>query len=80
MNKVEMPKLLRELVTMVNRMYPSEEWKRWRIAVTQEEWNEIRDYYSVNSSFAPIAVMAIRGVPLYIEQHPLEPLYLMEAP
>lgn len=72
----EMPTLLVELATLINRMSGTNEfrshWKRLRIAVTQDECDEIERFYQADTTH-PFIALAIRGVPVLIETHPLEP-------
>lgn len=68
-----MPDILKDLATMINRMPATVEfqahWKRLRIAVTPDEWEEIRQYYREETN-GDFVAMAIRGVPVLIEANP----------
>lgn len=66
----DMPKIVAELATMINRMPASPHWKRLVICVTRDEWHEIRDFYFQDTG-GKYALMSIRGVPLVIVEDPL---------
>ena len=72
---IEAYKLIAELAGFINR-WPGrsdpETWKRFRLAVTQEEFEAIVNYYREDSEMNYIA-FALRGVPLQIETDPTKP-------
>lgn len=73
----EMPALIRELATVVNRMaFGSDVWKRFRIAVTHEEMEAYKAFTEADG--ATCFVQAVRGLPLQIEDHPSNPAYCWE--
>lgn len=76
----EMPAVLRELVTFVNRWPAMDCWRRARFAVTQAEIDAIREYFKHDGSHQ--FAWAVRGVALQVEEHPetaaivIEPFHL----
>ena len=72
-----MPPLYRELVNFINRLPPYECWRRLRIAVTQQELNEFREFIRTDGDGVNF-VHAVCGVPLYVEDHPTNPLFILE--
>jgi hypothetical protein len=71
-----MPPLIRELITLVNRI-SSLEWRRLRIAVTDEELAAYREFIREDGDGVNF-VHALRGVPLQIEEHPTNPSFILE--
>lgn len=73
-----MPLLVAELARLIIRMpVVRDQWKRLRIAVSREEWLEIQQYYFADNEAVrgePVAHMSIRGVPLVLEDEPLNPM------
>jgi hypothetical protein len=73
----EMPALIRELASLINRMdFRSNCWLRFRIAVTHEEMEAYKAFVKADggTNFA----QAVRGLPLQIEDHPTNPAYCIE--
>jgi len=69
-----MPAWVEEMVRLSYRLPVSQGWKRLRIAVTETELNEYREYMRGNPDF----VHAIRAIPLQLEAYPLNPAYILE--
>jgi hypothetical protein len=61
---------------MINRMPINSNWRRLRIALTQEEVDEYRTFI-YNDGGAQF-IHAIRMVPIQIEPYPDTPLYTLE--
>lgn len=82
-DRPKIPEIVMNLTTMINRMLLVEdEWKRLRIAVTANEAKEIKEYYLADNWAVQdkrFAVNSIRGVPLLIEEHPKNPMLVMET-
>jgi len=75
-----LPDWAMNVIRLLNSMSPSEgAWKRLRVAVTQAELQELRKFFIDNPHYGYF-VHYLRGVPLVIEDHPLEPPILMEYP
>lgn len=73
----EMPALIRELSTFVNRMaFGSDVWKRFRIAVTHEEMEAYKAF--IKADGGTYFAQAVRGLPLQVEDHPSDPAYCLE--
>lgn len=74
---LEMPQVLRDLTTFINR-WPAmpNVWQRFRVALTTDEIEELRQFFKIDNGKQ--FVLAIRGVPILIEEHPLEPRYYLE--
>lgn len=75
----EMPPLIRDLMTMINRMpvTSSDHWRRLRIAITQQELDEYREFIRKDGDGVNF-VYAVRGVSLQIEEYPTHPLFILE--
>lgn len=70
------PDFISELVTLINRMPYSPEWRRLRIAMNAEEIDQYRTYIAKDGSKE--FVHAIRGVPVQHEAYPKNPQFILE--
>ncbi len=55
-------------------------WKRLRIALTRQEVDEFKRMVMNDGAEHTEFIYAIRGLPIVIEEHPGNPLILMERP
>ncbi len=83
MDHFDASKLIAELSGFING-WPvgsnRETWKRFRLAVTQEEQDAIVNWYKrdIAETHINVVAYALRGVPLIVETHPLKPLIIVE--
>ena len=73
----EMPQVLSDIATFINR-WPGmpNVWKRFRVALTQKEIDELRTFFRSNSGKE--FIHAIRGVPIIMEEFPENPMLCLE--
>ena len=79
---IEAHTLIAELAGFINRwpVGPNRDtWKRFRLAVTEEELTAIVEWYRKDNADTDINVIAfaLRGVPLIVDTNPTEPMIIM---
>lgn len=72
-----MPQVLQDIAVFINK-WPGlpNVWRRFRVALSPEEVDELRTWY--RSDNGREFIHAIRGVPIIIEEHPNDPLLCLE--
>ena len=74
---VAVDRLVYELSFLVNQLViPNTEWRRVRFAVTQQEYDALRDVCLRQDGYF---FGSIRGVPLLVEDDPARPVLLREV-
>lgn len=71
-----MPQLIKELIRLIMNMSVSPEWKRLRIAMTQEELDEYRQFCLGNGQTE--FYHSLKAIPIIIELNPTEPAITVE--
>ena len=73
------PAVLDELVSFINRVppMPKDAWRRMRMAVTTDEYIQLREFFFKDSGKF---YNMVRGVPLQVEEHPHNPLLTLQVP
>jgi hypothetical protein len=61
-----MPQIVRDLATLVDSLHLPRDWRRLRLAVTAEEFAEIKAYMLDHGEF----LVRIRGVLLIVDEDP----------
>ena len=74
MEPSQIPIIMLQLATFINRMPNDPLIKRLRIAVTEGEFESWRNYAK---SIGQEPINAIRAIPLHVEDHPDNPMFIV---
>lgn len=72
----KLPEFVETIIRDVLKMPVSVDWRRWRLAISVEEYQQLRDYYKAKGDDK--FYHCLRGFNFYVEEKPLNPDIIME--